>query len=129
MNRFRLALLVAATLAATSCGDAVNGPDRAQPTRLRLTVILPQPGVAALQVALPPGVREITAAPGLELHGATQPEGGPVVFLAEQALPAGRVVLAELLADGCAARVAAAATEDFLLVPDVAGFWLACEPF
>ena len=48
MSRFRLALLVAATLAATSCGDAVNGPDRAEPTRLRLTVILPQPGVAAL---------------------------------------------------------------------------------
>lgn len=129
MTIVRSAAMLALALATLSCGDRLSGPEPATPARLRLTVILPQPGVAALHVVLPPGVRQIAPEPGLELHGAAPPGGGPVVFLAERALPAGRVVLAELVADGCAASVAAAATEDFLVVQDVAGFWLACEPF
>ena len=128
MTIVRSLAVMALALAALSCGDHVSGPEPATPAHLRLTVVLPQPGVAALHVVLPRGVRRIEPAPGLELHGAALSDGGAVVFLAERALPAGRVVLAELLADGCAASVAAAATEDFVVVQDVAGFWLACEP-
>lgn len=128
MTIVRFLAVMALALATLSCGDRLSGPEPETHARLRLTVVLPRPGVAALHVVLPRGVRRIEPAPGLELHGAALSDGGAVVFLAERALPAGRVVLADLLADGCAAHVAAAATEDFLVVPDVAGFWLACEP-